>query len=176
TGVQSVGGVPTNSDFVGTLSNGSPKILATFDFNHMGPNNDTPSGDHGSGGAGVSVAMANNPSPITGQAHSLTGSAPHVQIMTIEGRFPYVDIEVADQYIWMAGFDPQSPLPGFPVSPPARGADVITCSLTPGAGSPLSGIAQATLDFVTTFGRGGKGTMCFFSTGNANQNNVTARP
>jgi hypothetical protein len=53
---------------------------------------------------------------------------------------------------------------------------VITCSLTPGAGAPLSGTAKATLDFVTTFGRGGKGTMCFFSTGNANQNNVTARP
>ena len=53
---------------------------------------------------------------------------------------------------------------------------MITCSLTPGAGAPLSGTARATLDFVTTFGRGGKGTMCFFSTGNANEDNVSARP
>ena len=125
--------------------------------------------------AGVSVVLANNPAPVAGPAYGLVGSAPNVQIMTIVGRTPYVDIEVADQYIWMAGFDPQSPLSGFP-APPPRGADVITCSLTPGAGAPLSGAARDTLDFVTTFGRGGKGTMCFFSTGNANQNNVTARP
>ncbi|WP_119268996.1 S8 family serine peptidase [Taklimakanibacter deserti] len=175
-GVQSVGGVPTNSDFSGTVSNGAPKVFATFDFDNMVANNDNPWDDHGSGVAGVSVALANNPSPIPGQAHGLAGSAPNVQIMTIAGRTPYIDLEVADQYIWMAGFDPQSPLAGFPAAPPARGADVITCSLTPGAGAPLSGTARATLDFVTTFGRGGKGTMCFFSTGNQNQNNVTARP
>ncbi len=174
-GVQSVGGVPTNADFSGTISNGTAKVLATFDFDNMVANNDNPWSDHGSGVAGVSVALANNPASVAGPAHGLVGSAPNVKIMTVTGRTPYVDIEVADQYIWMAGFDPQSPLAGFP-PPPSRGADVITCSLTPGAGAPLSGTARATLDFVTTFGRGGKGTMCFFSTGNANANNVTARP
>jgi hypothetical protein len=176
TGVQSAGGVPTNDDFSGTLSNGSPKVLATFDFDNMVANNDTPNGNHGSGVAGVAVALANNPSPIAGESYGVVGSAPNVQIMTLVGRFPYIDIEVGDQYIWMAGFDPQSPMAGFPTAPPPRGADVITCSLTPGAGAPLSGTARATLDFVTTFGRGGKGTLCFFSTGNQNQNNVTARP
>jgi Subtilase family len=173
-GVQSAGGIPINEDFRGTVSNGAPKVLATFDFENMVPNNDNSWSDHGSGVAGVSVALANNPAPVAGPAYGLVGSAPNVQIMTIVGRTPYIDIEVADQYIWMAGFDPQSPL-SFP-APPPRGADVITWSLTPGAGAPLSGTARATLDFVTTFGRGGKGTMCFFSTGNANQNNVTARP
>lgn len=173
-GTQSSGGVPTNTDFSGTLSNGQPKVMATFDFENMVANNDAPWSPHGSGVAGVSVALANNPTPAN--ANGVVGSAPNVQIMTITGRAPYIDIEVADQYIWMAGFDPQSPLAGFPASPPANGADVITCSLTPGANATLSGIAQATLDFVTTFGRGGKGTMCFFSTGNANANNVTARP
>jgi hypothetical protein len=175
-GVQSAGGVPTNADFAGTVSNGAPKVLASFDFENMVANNDNPWDNHGSGVAGVSVALANNPAPVAGAAYGLVGSAPNVQIMTVAGRLPYVDIEVADQYVWMAGFDPQSPLPGFPAAPPPRGADVITCSLTPGAGAPLSGTARATLDFVTTFGRGGKGTMCFFSTGNQNQNNVTARP
>jgi hypothetical protein len=175
-GVQSVGGVPTNADFSGTVSNGAAKVLATFDFDNMVANNDNPWDTHGSGVAGVSVALANNPAPVAGPAYGLVGSAPNVQIMTIEGRTPYIDIEVADQYIWMAGFDPQSPLAGFPAAPPPRGADVITCSLTPGAGSALSGTARAALDFVATFGRGGKGTMCFFSTGNANANNVTGRP
>ncbi len=175
-GVQSAGGIPTNMDFSGTVSSGTNKVITSFDFDNMVANNDNPWSDHGSGVAGVSVALANNPAPVAGLAYGLCGSAPNVRIMTITGRTPYVDIEVADQYIWMAGFDPQSPLAGFPTMPPARGADVITCSLTPGAGAPLSGTAHATLDFVTTFGRGGKGTMCFFSTGNQNQNNVTARP
>lgn len=173
-GTQTAGGVPTNADFNGTLSNGQPKVLAAFDFENMVANNDAPWDPHGSGVAGVSVALANNPTPFN--ANGLTGAAPNVQTMLIEGRVPYVDIEVADQYIWMAGFDPQSPLAGFPAAPPPRGADVITCSLTPGANAPLSATARAALDFVTTFGRGGKGTMCFFSTGNANANNVTARP
>ncbi len=175
-GVQSMAAVPRNDDFSGTVSDGSAKVIATFDFDNMVANNDNPWSDHGSGVAGVAVALANNPSPIAGVAHGLVGSAPNVRIMTMVGRSPYIDIEVADQYVWMAGFNPQSPLVGFPSAPPPRGADVITCSLTPGAGAPLSGTARATLDFVTTFGRGGKGTMCFFSTGNANLNNVTSRP
>jgi subtilisin family serine protease len=173
-GVQEAGGFPTNDDFAGTLTNGQPKVFASFDFDTMVANNNNPWSNHGSGVAGVSVARANNVSP-TGGGYGVAGAAPNVQMMSIVGRTPYVDIEVSDQYIWMAGFNPQSPLAGFP-APLSRGADVITCSLTPGAGAPLSGIARATLDFVTTFGRGGKGTLCFFSTGNANQNNVTARP
>jgi hypothetical protein len=173
-GVQSAMGAPTNGDFQGNISNGQPKVLAAFDFVNMVANNDNPWSDHGSGVAGVSVAIANNPAPVAGPAYGLVGSAPNVQIMTIAGTAS-TDVFVGDQYIWMAGFDPQSTVAGFP-APLARGADVITCSLTPGAGGPLSGTAKATLDFVTTFGRGGKGTMCFFSTGNANQNNVTARP
>lgn len=175
-GVQSAMGAPTNGDFQGNISNGQPKVLTAFDFDNMVANNDNPWQDHGSGVAGVSVAIANNPAPVAGPAYGLVGSAPNVQIMTLEGRIPYIDIEVADQYVWMAGFDPHSPLVGFPPLPPPRGADVITCSLTPGAGAPLSGTARATLDFVTTFGRGGKGTICFFSTGNANMNNVMFRP
>lgn len=169
-GVQSAGGVPTNADFQGNLSNGAPKVFAAFDFVNMVPNNDNPWDDHGSGVAGVSVALANNPAPVAGPAYGLVGSAPNVQIMTMVG-IASTDVYVGDQYIWMAGFDPQSTVAGFP-APLARGADVITCSLTPGAGGPLSGTAKATLDFVTTFGRGGKGTLCFFSTGNKNANNV----
>lgn len=173
-GVQESGGVPTNADFAGTLTNGQPKVFASFDFDNMVANNNSPWDSHGSGVAGVSVAMANNPAPAGG-GFGVAGAAPNVQMMSIVGRTPYVDIEVSDQYIWMAGFDPQSPIAGFP-APLSRGADVITCSLTPGAGAPLSGTARATLDYVTTFGRNGKGTLCFFSTGNANLNNVTARP
>ncbi|MBG6054309.1 hypothetical protein IWX81_000699 [Salinibacterium sp. CAN_S4] len=173
-GVQESGGVPTNADFTGSLTNGQPKVFASFDFENMVANNNTPWSNHGSGVAGVSVARANNVAP-SGGGFGVAGAAPNVQMMSIVGRTPHVDLEVSDQYVWMAGFDPASPLTGFP-APLSRGADVITCSLVPGAGSPLSGTARAALDFVTTFGRGGRGTLCFFSTGNQNQNNVTARP
>lgn len=172
-GTQTSGGAPTNGDFQGTLSDGTPKVKAVFDFENMVANNDNPWSNHGSGVAGVSVAKANNPTPAS--AAGVVGSAPNVGIMLVAGRVPYIDIEVADQYLWMAGFDPQSPIAGFPAPPPV-GADVITCSLTPGAGAPLSGTARATLDFVTTFGRGGKGTLCFFSTGNQNMDITTWRP
>jgi len=173
-GVQQAAGVPTNGDFQGNVTNGQPKVFTSFDFETMVANNNSPWNDHGSGVAGVATAVANNVAS-NGEGFGVTGSAPNVQMMCLVGRTPYIDIEVSDQYIWMAGFNPNSPIAGFP-APPARGADVITCSLTPGAGAPLSGTARATLDFVTTFGRQGKGTICLFSTGNANQNNVTARP
>jgi hypothetical protein len=171
-GTQTAGGVPTNPDFQGTVSDGSPKVVATYDFVNLVANNDAPWDNHGSGVAGVSVAKANNPSPLPGESHGLCGSAPNVRTMLITGTAS-TDVYIGDQYLWMAGFDPGNPaLP----APPARGADVITCSLTPGAGAPLSGTARATLDFVTTYGRGGKGCMCFFSTGNGNFDNVTGRP
>jgi subtilisin family serine protease len=172
-GTESSGGVPTNPDFQGNVSNGQPKLLASFDFNNMVANNDNPWDDHGSGVAGVCAAMANNPIPFNAQG--VVGSAPNVQIITVASGGG-TEVDTADAYIWMAGFDPQSPTAGFPASPPPRGADVITCSLGLGSGAPLSGTAQALLDFVTTFGRDGKGTMCFFSTGNNNLNNVTSRP
>ncbi|HJQ58154.1 MAG TPA: hypothetical protein VJ890_14700, partial [Vineibacter sp.] len=65
-GTQSLGGVPTNLDFTGNVSNGQPKLLATFDFNAMVPNNDNPWNVHGSGVAAVAAAAANNPSPVPG--------------------------------------------------------------------------------------------------------------
>ena len=173
-GTQTAGGVPTNADFNGTLSNGQPKTLAAFDFDNMVANIDAPWNPYGSAVAGVAAGMANNPTPAVAQG--VAGSAPNIRLILCAGRIPLIDIEIADQYLWMAGFDPQSPLAGFPAAPPPRGADVITCSLRPGEGATISGTAQAALDFLTTFGRGGKGTMCFFSAGNGNADVTTQRP
>ena len=118
--MQQSAGVPTNADFQGTVSNGQPKVLTSFDFDLMVANNNSPWHNHGSGVAGVSTAIANNPSPVAGETHGLAGSAPNVRMMCVAGRTPYIDLEVADQYVWMAGFDPVSPLAGFPA--PRRGA------------------------------------------------------
>jgi len=120
TGVQSSGGVPTNRDFQGTISDGSTKVFATFVFKRMVPNNDMPWGNHGSAVAGVAVAKANDPSPVMGESHGLVGSAPNVRMMCIAARNAHIDHEVADQYSWMAGFYPLSQIEGFPRPVAAR--------------------------------------------------------
>ncbi len=172
-GTQSAGGAPTNPDFQGTVSSGATKVYQAFDFSNMVANNDNPWDDHGSGVAGIVSGRADNPSAIMGQSSGVAGSAPNCRLITIAHGGP--ETTTADIYIWAAGFNPNSPLAGFPaqISP---GADIFTCSLGLGAGAPLSGTAQAMLDYVTSFGRGGKGCMCFFSTGNGNSDNTTNRP
>ena len=172
-GTQSAGGTPTNSDFQGTVSDGSTKVYQVFDFFNMVPNNNAPWDDHGSGVAGIVSARANNPAPVAGQSEGVVGPAANCRLITIEHGG--TEATTADIFIWAAGFNPNSPIAGFP-APISPGADVTTCSLGLGAGAALSGIAQAMLDYLTTFGRGGKGCMCFFSTGNGNSDNTTNRP
>ncbi len=173
-GTQSAAGVPTNPDFQGTVSDGSTKLYRAFDFNTMTPDNNNPWDTHGSGVAGVVSGRAANPAPVMGQSSGVAGSAPNCRILTVTARIPYVDVELADQMIWMAGFNPNSPLPGFP-APITPGVDVTTSSLGLGGG-PLSGTGRAMIDFLTSFGRGGKGCLTFWSTGNGNANNVISRP
>jgi hypothetical protein len=174
TGVQSAGGAPTNDDFSGPLTDGSAKVASTFDFVRMVANNDQPWLDHGSAVAGIAAALAKEPSG-PGEYFGMVGAAPNVRIMTLVAPTMASDLVAADQFVWMAGFDPGSTAPGFP-APPAQGADIINCCLALGVDAPLSGTARAALDFVTTFGRAGKGVLCFFSTGNEGKDNRLARP
>jgi hypothetical protein len=89
--------------------------------------------------------------------------------------FPSTEVDQADMYIWAAGFDPNSPRFGFP-APISPGADVFSTSIGFGAWAPISGTASAMLDHLMTYGRGGKGCLCFFSAGNADNNFTTYRP
>lgn len=172
-GTQSAGGTPTNPDFQGTVSSGATKVYQAFDFVNMVANNDAPWDTHGSGVAGVTGARASNAAPIAGQFGGVVGAAPNCRLITLSAGGS--DTQIADMYIWAAGFNPNSPTAGFP-APISPGADIFTCSLGLGAGAALSGTAKAMLDYLTSFGRGGKGCMCFFSTGNANSDNTTNRP
>lgn len=172
-GIQSSGGVPVNPDLGGTVSDGSDKVYRLFDFRTLVPNNDAPPGDHGMGVAGVATARANNGSVILGQQEGLAGAAPNCRVMGL--IFPSTEVDQADMYIWAAGFDPNSPRVGFP-APISPAADVFSTSIGFGAGAPISGTASAMLDFLMTYGREGKGCLCFFSSGNANNNFTTSRP
>jgi hypothetical protein len=172
-GIISSGGAASHPEFQGSVSNGASKVYQLFDFRTLVPNNDSPMGDHGMGTAGVAAAQANNASVVPGVTEGLAGSAPNCRVMGL--IFPSTEVDIADMYIWAAGFNPNSPRVGFPalISP---GADIFTTSIGFGAGAPLSGVAKAMLDHLTTYGRGGKGCLCFFSAGNGNQNVVTVRP
>lgn len=119
-GIQSAAGVPTNEEFQGNVSNGTAKTYRLFDFINLVPNNDNPIGGHGMGVAGVCAARADNPSPVPGVGEGLAGAAPNCRIMGL--IYPGGDVDVADMFIWAAGFDPRSPRVGFP-APISPGAD-----------------------------------------------------
>jgi hypothetical protein len=77
-----------------------------------------------------------------------------------------MDVDIADVYLWLGGFLNGSPLPGFPTVPPPRAADVISSSWGQD-GVPLSSTMRDCLDFLTTYGRAGKGCVLCFSLPNA---------
>jgi len=173
-GVVTSGGVPTQPEFQGTLSDGRPKMAGFFDFINMVANNDSPLGNHGMGTGGTSTALAGNLSSVAGIYEGLAGMAPNVQLLAMIPQFD--DTDIADMYIWAAGFDPGSPRAGFPARRPV-GADVFSSSMGFGSGAAISGTAMAMFDFITTYGRGGKGCLTFQSAGNANiQFDPTYRP
>lgn len=172
-GLESSGGVPQHPDFQGAVSDGSSKVYRLYDFRNLVPNNDSVLGDHGMGVAGVGAARANNPSIIAGQDEGIAGAAPNCRVMGL--IYPSTEADQLDMYVWAAGFDPGSPRPGFP-APISPGADVFSTSIGFGAGSPISGLASGTFDFLVDHGRGGRGCLCFFSAGNANNNFTTYRP
>lgn len=172
-GIQSVGGVPAHPEFQGAVSDGSSKVYRLFDFNNLVPNNDAVLGDHGMGVSGIGAAKANNDSVIAGQDEGLAGAAPGCRVMGL--IFPASESDQLDMYVWTAGFDPGSPLAGFP-APISPGADVFSTSIGFGAGAPISGQAAASFDFLVTNGRAGRGCLCFFSAGNADNEFTTYRP
>ena len=178
TGVKSVTdgfGVVTSEhpEFQGTVTTGQPKVTAFFDFGAMVPNCDDPMavsdhGYHGTACAGVAAARADNPSVVAGEEEGGCGVAPNCRILGIQGPIPCTEAEFSDMYLWMAGIDPGSPDPAFP-APLAQGADVITNSW--GAYNPavwpISDLMDTLFTTITDTGRGGLGTLMFFSTGNA---------
>jgi Subtilase family len=172
-GIQSLGGVPLHPEFQGAVSDGTSKVYRLFDFNNLVPNNDAVLGDHGMGVSGVATAKADNDSILAGQDEGIAGAAPNCRVMGL--IFPASESDQLDMYVWAAGFNPASPLAGFP-APISPGADVFSTSIGFGSGAPISAQAAAAFDFLVTFGRGGRGCLCFFSAGNADNDFTTFRP
>src|SRR6185312_6112985 len=171
-GIKSNGGVPENPDFQGTVSNGSNKVSHLFDFRQVVPHNDDPLGDHGVACAGVAGALANNP-PSAAVGSGVAGAAPNARLIGL--IFPSGEAAIHQMYVWAAGLNARSLNLNFP-PPLPRGADIITCSIGFGSGSPLPASARDMFDHITTRGRNGKGCLALFSAGNNNVNIENFRP
>ncbi|HEU0094109.1 MAG TPA: S8 family serine peptidase [Vicinamibacteria bacterium] len=164
-----------NLDFSGAVSNGSPKVYQIFDFQNMVGNNNSRQGGHGTCCAGIATALPNNPSGVAGQNEGAVGSGGNCRLMAIERPFPGSEVAYSDMYVWVGGFNPNSGTAGFPaqISP---GADVITNSFGYSVGMPISGLMKDTFDLLTTYGRGGRGVLLFFSAGNNSVDFTLQRP
>ena len=171
-GIKSNGGVPENPDFQGSVSDGSDKTFRLFDFRQMVAHNDNPMGDHGVACAGVAGGLANNP-PGAAVGTGVAGAAPNTRLIGL--IFPSGESALHRMYVWAAGLDARSTNPNFPPQLP-RGADIITCSIGFGSGSPLPASARDMFDHITTRGRNGKGCLALFSAGNNNVNIENFRP
>lgn len=178
---QTVGGVTTaaHADFNGTVTSGDDKVYQFFDFANMVADNDNPPNNHGMGCAGVASAMVDNPSVIPGVTEGVGGAAPNCRVMGLIRPSGGTVQQYADAYVWIAGFDPGWVVDGvnyFPgtVFPPTPipGADIISNSFI----IPDDQLIEDAFDFITTYGRNGKGIPNFCAAGNGNINVVNDNP
>ncbi|QQO55252.1 MAG: S8 family serine peptidase [Thiohalocapsa sp. PB-PSB1] len=142
-----------------TTGLGWTKIHSPWDFQDM--NNTTPyhpTNNHGTQCCGVATALQNN------GGLGVSGLAPDCRLIPTRRYNSNSTDEQGDAYIWASGFAPENPDPAFP-APPANPADVIVSSYGSN-GLALSGLMQDAFDFITTYGRGGRGCVMIFSAGN----------
>lgn len=158
-GVLDLDGVdPTHSELTGNLSDGTAKQIANFDFVNMA--NQTLAncpGDHGTQCAGSATGRFDN-------SIGTSGVAPNCKL--IGGRLSgfATDLQIADIWVWMAGFATGSTLPGFP-APLGQGAHIISNSWGPSFKAPNQTLRDA-FDFLATYPRNGRGIIMVFATGN----------
>lgn len=158
-------------DFTNDPALGWTKVYSPYDFTNMDA--DPTSDAHGTKSCGIATANADN-------TEGVAGVAPGCRLMPIK-RTSGADIKFADMYIWIAGFDPGWVADGtnYPVGTvfpaiPIPGADVISNSYGLSQAA-LGGIMKDALDYITTFGRSGKGCVVVFSVGNDNLDFTTYR-
>lgn len=159
-------------DFTNDPALGWDKVYRPFDFINM--DEDSTDRAHGTKSSGIAAAIANNNVGVA-------GVAPGCRLMPIRRPPGGTDINHADMYVWIAGFYPGWTDDGvnydvgtvFPLIP-NPGADVITNSFGY-SDVVIDGIMKDALDFITTYGRGGKGCIVLFSVGNGNTDFTTYR-
>ena len=152
---------PPSNDIGGMLSDGSDRISTCYDL--RGPRR--PCSDpsynlvdsHGTKVYSIIAAETNN---VTG----ISGIAPNTHQIVV--RYPSLtSTAYADALIWLAGFRSGNTSAGWPSEPIIHAADIINCSHGK-KGLAISGFMNDTFIFLTTYGRGGKGTLLVYAAGN----------
>lgn len=157
-------GVDTDHpDIVGNLTDGTPQLAQCYDFSGMRPCTTpgyAPDTSHGMGVYGIISARTNNGTAIS-------GIAPNVHHIGLERPLVLDTALYPDVLLWTAGFTTGNSTPGWPAEPISPAADIISCSHGVG-GLALSGLMDDTLTYLSTYGRGGRGTLMIYSSGNDN--------
>jgi subtilisin family serine protease len=159
---------PDLTDLTANLTDGTSKLIASMNFASWPIIAQTVrdlDGDHGTQCAGSATAAFDNNQGITGVAPNCHLIGAKIGDITDTALIP-------DVFKWMAGFPVRNSTPGFPSSTPSMAADIISCSIDTN-GIPLSNAMRDCFDFLTTYGRGGKGCILCFSIGNTGYNDFT---
>lgn len=152
------GVAPNHPDLTANLSDGNSKLLQSFDFaSYSAQTVANLDGDHGTQCAGTATAAFDN-------SRGIAGVAPNCRLIGAELPTAVTGTQMADAFLWAAGINNGSTQAGFPALP-TQPADVISNSwgVTNGA---LGTALQAAFDRLTDDGRGGRGAVVTFSTGN----------
>ncbi|WP_430408462.1 S8 family peptidase [Kordia sp.] len=150
-------------DIGGNLTDGNPQLSQCYDFSGMQPctvPGYAPDSSHGMGVYGIIAASTDNNSGVA-------GIAPNTHQIGLE-RPLVSSANYGDVLLWAAGFTTGNTTAGWPVEPIANGADIISCSHGQN-GLALSGIMDDTFEYLSTYGRGGLGTLVVYSAGNGSQ-------
>ncbi len=155
-------GVDTDHpDIGGSLTDGTPQLAECYDFSNLQPCTDpsyAPETSHGMGVYGIIAALTDNATDIAGIApntHQIGVLRPSLS----SSNYP-------DVLLWAAGFDTDNPTSGWPSEPISPGAAIISCSHGVD-GLALSGLMDDTFQFLTSYGRAGRGTLVIYSAGNS---------
>jgi len=157
-------GIDTDhTDIGGNLTDGNPQLSQCYDFSGMQTCTVvgyTPDTAHGMGVYGIIAALTNNNSAVA-------GIAPNTHQIGLERPLTIGTLNYADVLLWAAGFTTGNTTSGWPAEPIANGADIISCSHGVN-GLALSGLMDDTFQYLSTYGRGGLGTLVVYSAGNNN--------
>lgn len=162
------GVTPNHPDLTANLTDGTSKLVSSTNFAAVPIVAQTVaglSGDHGTQcAASATAAFDDN--------RGLPGVAPNCHLIGARIGGAANAVLMADIYLWVAGFLNGSTAAGFPVAVPARAADVISSSWG-STGLALSNTIRDCFDFLTSYGRSGKGCVLCFSPGNSGYGDFT---
>lgn len=162
------GVAPNHPDLTANLTDGTGKLVSSTNFAATPIVAQTVAGlggDHGTQCAASATAAFD-------ENRGLPGVAPNCHLIGARIMGAANAVLMADIYLWVAGFLNGSTAAGFPAAPPARAADVISSSWG-STGLALSSTIRDCFDFLTTYGRGGRGCVLCFSLGNSGYGDYT---